>query len=377
MRLLFYLMGCAAAFHAYFGWKIYQGFGRGKGLWLYLAWTAPFVFFPVVRYFEWLGNGRASEVFFALTVWEYVMSGMVCSLAVLAEIARLLLWLWDKGAKTHKEDLLTPRRIVVFSLAAACCVAAYGVYEAWDVRTVHLVFASPKLPASVEKLRIVQISDIHIGGLYSARHLERVMTMVREAEPDIFVVTGDLVDGNMASREEEAELLSRHGAKLGAFAVTGNHEHYTGLDQALKFMERSGLTVLDDRAAEVAGITIVGLDDLTLVWPIGNPADTRGSRDRFVLLLRHRPHVIKTSRGKFDLQLSGHTHGGQLWPFGPLSERLQGYTQGLSRQGDSFVYVSNGTGFWGPPMRLLAPPEVSVIDLIPAEGEGGACHIRR
>jgi predicted MPP superfamily phosphohydrolase len=172
----------------------------------------------------------------------------------------------------------------------------------------------------------------------------------------------------MASREAEAEILSRHGAAYGAFAVTGNHEHYTGLDQALEFMARAGLTVLDDRAAEVAGITIVGLDDLTLVWPAELQASAP-PRDRFVLLLRHRPHVLKTSRGKFDLQLSGHTHGGQLWPIGPLQEKLQNYTQGLSKQGDSFVYVCNGTGFWGPPMRLLAPPEVTVIDLVPMESE--------
>jgi predicted MPP superfamily phosphohydrolase len=356
-------MGFAAVFHAYWGWKLYQGFGRGKRLWLYIAWTALFFFFPVVRYFQWVGDGRAAEVFFALNIWEYVTSGMFCSFAVLAEIAKASLWLWDKKAKTHKEDLLTPRRIVIFSLAAVCCVIAYSVYEAWNVRGVHLVVASPKLPEGVDKIRIVQVSDLHIGGLYSARHLERVMTIVREAEPDIFVVTGDLVDGNMASRNTEADLLSRHGARYGAFAIVGNHEYYTGLEQSLEFMERVGLTVLYDQAAEVAGITIVGLDDLTTVWPVEVSADIYAS-GRFVLLLRHRPHVIKTSRGKFDLQLSGHTHGGQLWPFGPLAERIQGYVQGLSKQGDSFVYVSNGAGFWGPPMRFLTPPEVAVIDLV-------------
>ncbi|MDR3265769.1 MAG: metallophosphoesterase [Synergistaceae bacterium] len=352
-------MGCAAAFHAYLWWRLYQGFGAGRWMWGYFAVVATFILFPVARYHEIVGDGRVPEIFFALTITDYVIAGMICSLLVLMEILKLGLFLWDRAAKTHKEDFLTSRRAVTLSVVVVFCSVIYGFYEAWDVREVNFSVHSSKLPRNVESLRIVQISDIHLGGLYSIGHLRRVMEMVRAAKPDIFVVTGDLVDGNMASRGAEAALIADHGAKYGAFAIVGNHEYYNGLEQAVEFMERAGLTVLYDRMVDVAGIAIVGLDDLTTVWP----AEVTSPRDSFVLLLRHRPHVIKTSRGKFDLQLSGHTHGGQLWPLGLLSQRVHGYVQGLSKQGESYVYVSNGTGFWGPPMRLLTPPEVTVIDL--------------
>jgi predicted MPP superfamily phosphohydrolase len=323
------------------------------------VWVAAFTLFPIARYYEMAGTGRFVEIFFALTITEYVIMGMMASMIVAAEILKVVLSLWDRVAGTHAEDFVTPRRIVTLPLAIVLCVVVYSFYEAWDLREVHLVIPAPKLPQDVERLRIVQISDIHLGGVYPAGHLRRVMEMVRAASPDIFVVTGDLVDGNMAGRGAEAGLVSDHEARYGAFGVIGNHEHYSGLEESIEFMEQAGLTVLYDQAVSVAGITIVGLDDLTRVWPPG----LKTPPDRFVLLLRHRPDVIKTSRGKFDMQLSGHTHGGQLWPLGLVSQRMQGYVQGLSKQDGSYVYVSNGTGFWGPPMRFFAPPEVTVIDL--------------
>jgi predicted MPP superfamily phosphohydrolase len=321
--------------------------------------AAAFNLFPIARYFELIEGGRFAEIFFALTVTEYVIVGMISTVTVVMDVLKMLLFLWDRIAKTRAEDFVTPRRVVTFSLGIVFCIVLWALYEAWDLQEVHVVISTRKLPQNTERVRIVQVSDIHLGGLYHIARLERTMEMVRAAKPDIFVVTGDLVDGNMALRNAEAELISNHGAKYGAFAIIGNHEYYNGLEQSMEFIERAGLTILYDQAAEAADIVIVGLDDLTTVWP----ADLTAFGDRFVLLLRHRPHIIKTSRGKFDLQLSGHTHGGQLWPLGPLSQRRQGYVQGLSKQDDSYVYVSNGTGFWGPPMRLFTPPEVTVIDL--------------
>jgi predicted MPP superfamily phosphohydrolase len=352
-------MGFVAVLHIYLYWTLRQGLGR-RLAWLYLGAAAVFNLFPMARYYEMTGDGRFVEVFFALTITEYVITGMITVVIVSMEILKMLLFLWDKIAKTHAENFITSRRTVTFSLSVVSCVVLWALCEAWALREVHVVIPTGKLPQNVERVRIVQISDIHLGGLYHIAHLRRAMEMVRAAKPDIFVVTGDLVDGNMVSRNAEAELVSNHGAKYGAFAITGNHEHYNGLEQSIEFMERSGLTVLYDQTVEADGIVIVGLDDLTTLWPM----DLKIPEGRFVLLLRHRPQVLKTSQGKFDLQISGHTHGGQLWPIGPLSQKRQGYVQGLSKQNGSYVYVSNGTGFWGPPMRFLTPPEVTVIDLV-------------
>ena len=354
------LIGFSTAIHLYVYWKLRAAFGSGIWSLFFFGTYTLFVVTPILRYFGLSGDGRLFEILFASTITEYVIVGMLCTVFAMMDILKIILCLWDKVRKTSTESLVTPRVVAVFSLAIVFCIVCYGYYEAWNVREVRLLIPTTKLPANTERLRVVQISDIHIGGLYPAQHLERVMAIVRAAKPDIFVVTGDLVDGNMAYRSREAELLADNGAKYGAFAIVGNHEYYFGFDQAIDFIEQCGLTLLRVQTAEAAGITIVGFDDLSEVWP----THLKVPQDRFVLLLSHRPHVIETSRGKFDLQLSGHTHGGQLWPLGILPQKLQGYVQGLSKNGESFVYVSNGTGYWAAPLRLFTPPEVTVIDIL-------------
>ena len=358
-----YLMSVATVFHLYVYWKLRAAFGSGRWSLFFFGTLAFFIVLPLTRYYELFDSNRFFEITFALTITEYIIVGMICTVLVLTDILRIILCLWDKARKTNAESLFSPRIAAVFSLAFVSCIVVYGYYEAWNVRKVHIVISSHKLPENTERLRVVQISDIHIGGVYPIRHLERVMEMVRAAEPDIFVVTGDLVDGNMTHRSREAKLISAHGAKYGSFAIAGNHEHIAGLDQAFDFFERCGLTFLDDQMTETAGITIIGLDDMTTFWPFRQQTP----QDRFVLLLKHRQNVMKSSLGKFDLQLCGHTHGGQIWPLGFLHQKLQGYTQGLSKTGESFVYVSNGTGYWAPPIRFLTPPEVTVIDIVNPE----------
>jgi predicted MPP superfamily phosphohydrolase len=356
--LIFYIIGFASAFHLYVYLKLRVAFGPGRWSLFFFGVFAFFASAQLARYFGILGDGRFFEVVFALAITEYVIVGMLCAVLVLTEILKIVLCLWDKAKKTRSELFVTPRRAAVFSLVFVFCIVVYGYNEAWNVKEVHLVIPSAKLPENVKRLRVVQISDVHIGGVYPTRHLERVMSMVRAVEPDIFVVTGDLFDGDMSYRSREAGLISTNGAKYGAFAIFGNHEYYALFDQA--FMEQCGLTLLCDQMTEIAGIAIVGLDDFSMTWP----SNLKTLQDSFVLLLKHRPHVLESSQGKFDLQLSGHTHGGQLWPLGLLPQKVQGYVQGLSKDGESFVYVSNGTGYWAAPLRLFTPPEVTVIDLI-------------
>jgi predicted MPP superfamily phosphohydrolase len=359
--ILFYLL------HFYVYWKFRPCFtkrGFPIGSLVYFVYATFITAFPLALRFSLADEGaRSSEILFALTITDFVVVGMTVAVLVFVDVVKIFLNLWDQHAKTKIESSITARRSAVFTLAVVLCGVFYGFYEVWDVRRVDIVITTEKLPTGMDRLRIVQVSDVHIGGLYWAGHLERVMKIVRDASPDIFVMTGDLVDGNMEYRSRESDLVASHGAKYGSFAVTGNHEYYYGIDQAVRFIERSGLTLLDGQAAEAAGIVVVGLDDFTERWP----QRLEIPDDRFVILLKHKPGIPEGGFNKFDLQLSGHTHGGQIWVFNYAMQRRYESTQGLEKQGKSYVYVSNGAGFWGPPMRILAAPEVTVIDLVREE----------
>ena len=357
-RLLFFV----ALLHLFLYWKLYLCLGAGRWKWAYFGAVLAVLAAP---FGERAGlPARLCEILFALSITEFVIAGILCAVLIFTDILRLLLGIGDRLAGTANEALLTPCRSVSFALIVVLCFLPYGVYEAWNVKRVDIEFSTKKLPQGIDRLRIVQVSDVHLGGLYPVGHLKRIMNIVRSAAPDILVVTGDLVDGNMDARTEESKLLAENGAKYGAFAVTGNHEAYAGLDQAIAFMEHSGLTVLRGQAVEVAGIVLAGLDDPAVSGTDEWPDDMHVPEDRFVVLLKHRPGTAEGSDGKFDLQLSGHTHGGQIWPIRHSVRRRYGYDQGLTKSGNADVYTSNGAGFWGAPLRFLTPPEVTVFDLI-------------
>jgi predicted MPP superfamily phosphohydrolase len=317
-----------------------------------------------------LGSGRAAEVAFALSFTWVAIVGMACVGFFFMDVSLLAARIFEKFTKIPlRSRFFTPSKCVPVTLVLIASAVLYSFYEAWAVRRVDLTLETSKLPEGVQSLRLVHLTDIHIGGVYTLGRLRKVMDIVRRAEPDLLLMTGDLVDGDMSFRRAEAELLNTHGAKFGAFAVTGNHDFYSGIGQAVDFTERAGFSLLRDRQTEAAGIVIAGLDDPArfgrgILAPGRPPENLELPRDKFVLLLNHRPQLPEGLEGSFDLQLSGHTHGGQIWPFGYVARRMNNHVQHLSRQGDSAVYISNGAGFWGPPLRFLTPPEVTVIDLV-------------
>jgi predicted MPP superfamily phosphohydrolase len=205
--------------------------------------------------------------------------------------------------------------------------------------------------------------------------LQKILSKVKEAQPDILVSTGDLVDGQIDDLGGLAELLNEIHPRFGKFAVTGNHEFYAGLDQALRFTEMAGFTVLRGKAQDVAGfMTIVGVDDPTARYFGSDRAASEPrllvgvSRERLVLFLKHRPVVSKEALELVDVQLSGHTHNGQIFPFTYASKAFFPHNDGLvSLPGNFYLYVSRGSGTWGPPIRFLAPPEVTIITLVHAD----------
>jgi predicted MPP superfamily phosphohydrolase len=264
------------------------------------------------------------------------------------------------------------RSCLLIPFAYGLVASVYGYFEAMDIRTERISIGTPKIPASIGKLTIVQVSDVHLGLIVRKARLERIIRAIVDASPDILVSTGDLVDGQINSMTGLAEQLNQVNPRFGKFAVTGNHEVYAGLGQTLAFTRKGGFRVLRGESCNVGElINVVGVDDPAIArienGRLSPERELLGnlSRERFTLLLKHRPAVEKESLGLFDLQLSGHVHKGQIFPFNLLTHLSYPVRTGLSRlsQG-ALLYVSRGTGTWGPPIRFLAPPEVTVIELI-------------
>ena len=298
--------------------------------------------------------GRLTEILRALALtWAII--------TVLAFFAFLAVWGLSRFRKFTRSK-------VILAVLLTIAGTLYCMFEAYYVTPRYVEIHTPKLPEGLGRLRIVQVSDAHIGGLSTHWHFERVMRIVDEAGPDILAFTGDTIDGLMEYRQREISMLTSAAkkAKYGAFAVNGNHEYYWLLDEDVEqIMRDCGFTMLINERSECAGITVISLDDDKRGWlkPYLKPEDS----ERFVLVLKHRPGLPYDADGKFDLQLSGHTHGGQFWPLGYFKSMAQNSTQGLSRKAGGYVYVSNGSGFNGAMMRLFVPPEVTVIDLVREE----------
>jgi len=267
-------------------------------------------------------------------------------------------------------DILTnfsvfTKRKSFFAVLITILVSLYAMAEAYFVREKHVVIKTNKI--NVPKIRIAYITDSHIGGLSTHWHFERIMKIVNDAEPDVFISLGDTIDGDMSYRQREKDLLksAAENAKLGSYAVNGNHEHYLILDEDVENIIRDcGFNLLINQRLEVkdTNITLIGLDD-TINGRLKiflKPED----KNRFVLVLKHRPGLPFDAENNFDLQISGHTHGGQFWPLGFFKSLAAGAPQGLSRKAGGFLYISNGSGFNGAMMRLFTPPEVTVIDLV-------------
>lgn len=264
------------------------------------------------------------------------------------------------------------------SLILAIFASLYACIEAAQIRTEHITIASTKLANSVSRIRIVQISDVHIGLLLGDKKLAKIADKIKDVEPDILISTGDLLDGklnrddNIRALNSLAKLLASVNAPAGKFAVIGNHEVYAGLTQAAEFTSSAGFNVLRNQSVTLEnGLTISGVDDRAANQhtPVKPTTEIKLLKhvphNSFHLLLKHRPEILQESDGKFDLQLSGHVHKGQIFPFNFLVKLKHPIPCGTTiTPGGSRIYVSRGTGTWGPPMRLFAPPEITIIDII-------------
>ncbi|MFB6708472.1 metallophosphoesterase [Streptomyces sp. NPDC056333] len=242
----------------------------------------------------------------------------------------------------------------------------YGVLRGPRVKRVTVPLA--KLPRSAHGFRIAVVSDIHLGPVLGRAHTQRIVDTINRTQPDLIAVVGDLVDGTVADLGPAAEPLAGLTARHGAFFVTGNHEYFSGAAQWVDHVRELGLHPLENARVETAGFDLAGVNDIAGEREGQGPDFERalGDRDRAraSVLLAHQPVVIDDAVAYgVDLQLSGHTHGGQLWPGNYLAELANPTVAGLERYGDTQLYVSRGAGAWGPPVRVGAPSDITVVQL--------------
>lgn len=250
--------------------------------------------------------------------------------------------------------------------------AVYSLFNAQRIRTERITLATSKLPAGVEKLTIAQISDLHLGLIVRHSLLEKTIAALVKAKPDLVVSTGDLVDAEINHVNGLTELFHQIKPKYGKFAVIGNHDFYAGLDEAILFTQRAGFRLLRGEGITVGGIfNIAGIDDQAPHFLDGGFSPREEDvlaplpRKLYTIFLKHRPEVNEAAPQLFDLQLSGHTHAGQIFPFRLVVRLFFSRLSGLYElPGQSYLYVSQGTGTWGPPMRFLASPQITVIEIV-------------
>ncbi len=317
-------------------------------------------------------EGAARIAAYVGYLWMGYLFFFTC-LNLSADLLRLPLWAMGRGgiAANAAAGLAgRPAFLCIAGLAAA--LSAYAIVEASRIEVVRVRIVTDRLPASVPSLRIAQITDLHLGLVHRNGKAREVAAIVSREHPDLFVSTGDLVDGQLDGVTALGEILRGIPAPRGKFAVLGNHEYYAGIDRAVAFTRESGFTLLRDESVTIGdAVRIAGVDD---------PAGTRFGRTggtseaavlgdrpdgRFTVLLKHRPQLDPATGGKFDLQLSGHTHNGQIFPFRLLTRLVFPLLAGEHPvPGGGILHVSRGTGTWGPPMRFLAPPEITVVDIV-------------
>ena len=360
--------------HAYIFLKAKAAFGFGWAaggplliLFAFLV-SAPVMTHMLVRHDH---ENAARIIAFTGFIWMGFLCFLVC-LNIVTDIARLFFWSAEKlGLAGNISCALGGRGAFLLLVLFAAVISVYSAFEAHDVRIVNIRIATDKLPPETKAIRIAQISDLHLGLINRNSVLQRVANLITAQRPDILVSTGDLVDGKLDSIRQLAEIFREIPAPMGKFAATGNHEYYVGLSHTITFMRNAGFTLLQDEAA-VAGeaVRIVGINDPVqkqMTPESGHPeADVigDGTDGRFTILLKHRPTVDPASAGKFDLQLSGHSHQGQIFPFLLLTRLVYPYSGGsYILPNGGMLHVNRGTGTWGPPMRFLASPEITIIDL--------------
>ena len=316
---------------------------------------------------------RAANVPLAWTVYTWLGFALyLLLLALAADAARGVAAIAGALPPDPERRQMLARGIaaIVGGVGAAVGLAGVAnVARGFEVRRVRVPLA--RLPRSASGYSIVQLTDVHVGPTIGRAFVEEMVSAANALGPDLVVITGDLVDGTVESLRDLVEPLRSLKARDGVFFVTGNHEYYSGADAWVAHLAMLGVRVLRNERVAVEAFDLAGVDDASAhrMGP-GHGQDVAAAvtgRDpsRAVVLLAHQPKALKDALAAgVDLQLSGHTHGGQLFPFNWIARIDQPFISGLHRVQDTWLYVSSGTGYWGPPMRVGSRAEVTRIELV-------------
>lgn len=358
----------------------------------------------IVRYSESTGHQSIATVAAYMGYsWMGFLFYVVLSLFAF-DLYRFLIYIAGRVGG-HELDFLKVKAAASFCLSVLCsiCICVYGYFEARSIRIEKVAIRTNKISSAV---KIAQISDVHVGLIIGDKRIKAISEAIAGENPDILISTGDLVDGQLDNVSGLAKYFEALHPPSGKYAVTGNHEFYAGLEQSIEFTERCGFRILRNEAVPIGNtIVIAGVDDpeeSNFKGPSHlrvrleakerlDAAEVHGLRekelltgippDKYTVLLKHRPDLNKHGEGLFDLQLSGHTHKGQFFPFNIITWFYYSKRTGLSdlttwvyvpnKSGlvkvseRGSLYVNRGAGTWGPPIRVLSPPEVAIIELIP------------
>jgi len=358
------------------------------------AWVTVWVLFtlPQIPFLSFAGKSESSAVDFvawvgytSLGLFSFVLIGLFARdiILLIRRLARMSRTIARRiaGKTTEATPVRTDRRRFLIHasnsgiMGLAALTTGYGVYEARrKADIVRLSVSLPNLPVGFEGFRIAQITDIHAGLTIKRGFVERIAEQVSALNSDLIAFTGDLVDGSVPWLRNDVAPLTELTAPAGKFFITGNHEYYSGAQPWIEEADRMGFTVLlnEHRIIEKNGekLVIGGVTDYGAGQFIPHQASDpfkafSGAPEGSVrILLAHQPKsIFAAAQAGCDLQLSGHTHGGQFFPWNYLATIDQPFIKGLHRLGGVQIYVSRGTGYWGPPVRTNNPPEITLITL--------------
>jgi predicted MPP superfamily phosphohydrolase len=360
------------ALHAFVGVTLIQDLSLGV-LGTGLAWAYLVLSVVLMRYGVMVrGSGQT------LLAWSGLLAmGIFSSLSIFSLLRAFMLALasllgWESARFTEGSAIA----VVIAVLA----VTLFGVLNARrTARVVKRDIQLRNLPAALHGFSIVQLSDIHVGPTIKQGYIDAIVKRANGLQPDLIVITGDLVDGSVADLADDIAPLAQLSARHGVYVVTGNHEYYAGADSWIAEFERLNMSVLLNRHElirhEGAQLVLAGIADYSAEQfrpahrsdPVAAFAGAPDDVPR--ILLAHQPRSAKAALDAgCDLQLSGHTHGGQFWPWMHFVRWQQPWVAGLEKVGDMQVYISRGTGYWGPPLRFGAPSEITLIRLVSADG---------
>jgi hypothetical protein len=367
-----FILTLSLALHLYIAARIVPQLPSPAGLALAIVLVASAVLVPMSMMMRHTFSRRAAD---RLTWAGMLCMGLFSSLFVLTVMRDVLLLLLAVAHVSKPQWVAATAAAVPLVALALSLVGLVNARRTAPVVRVSIPLAG--LPAPLQGLRIVQISDIHVGPTIKRGYLEAIVARVNALEPDVVAITGDLVDGSVGDLAHHVAPLAQLKSRHGSFFVTGNHEYYSGVHGWLDELRRLGVRVLHNEHVVLqhdgAALVLAGVPDYT-----GHHFDPAHRSDPAAalagapegaprVLLAHQPRTAAAAaQAGFDLQISGHTHGGQFLPWRWFVPLQQPFTAGLHRLGQLQVYVSRGTGYWGPPKRLGAPSEISELRLSPS-----------